>query len=105
MNHLRALGTVGVRLAVPSQFPCVAQELLFFRCGLARPPVSLKRIRPGWVMFSQETALKIFCDESIIRELESNFVVERPFVPSLRVESQRKGAVRDLPFRWVALDL
>jgi hypothetical protein len=32
MNHLRALRTAGVRLAVPSQFPWVAQGLLFFRC-------------------------------------------------------------------------
>ena len=56
-------------------------------------------------MFSQETTAEFSCDESIIRELESNFVVERPFVPSLRVESQRNGAVRDLSFRWAALDL
>jgi hypothetical protein len=56
-------------------------------------------------MVSQVTARKIFCDEAIIRELKSNFVVERPFVPSLRVESQRDGAVRDFSFRWVALDL
>jgi hypothetical protein len=68
-------------------------------------PVSLKRIRPGWVMFSQETAVKFFCDESIIRELESDFVVELPFVPSLRVEGQRNAAVRDCSFRWAALDL
>jgi hypothetical protein len=56
-------------------------------------------------MFSQVTALKFFCDEGVIRELESNFVVERPFVPSLRVERQRNAAVRDLSFRWAALDL
>ena len=69
------------------------------------PPVLPKRIRPGWVMFSQETAVKFFCDESIIRELESNFVVELPFVPSLRMESQRNAAVRDFSFRRAALDL
>ena len=69
------------------------------------PPVSLKRIRPGWVMFSQETALKFFCDESIIRELKSDFVVELPFVPSFRVEGQRNAAVRDCFFCWAALDL
>ena len=56
-------------------------------------------------MFSQVTVLEFFCDEGIIRELESNFVVERPFVPSLRVESQQNAAVRDFSFRWAALDL
>ena len=56
-------------------------------------------------MISQVTAGESSCDESIIRELESNCVVERSFVPSLRVESQRNAAVRDFSFRWVALDL
>jgi hypothetical protein len=37
MNHLRALGTVGVRLAVPSQFPRVAQGSRFFRCPEGAP--------------------------------------------------------------------
>jgi hypothetical protein len=32
MNHLRALRTVGVRLAITSQFPRVAQGSRFFRC-------------------------------------------------------------------------
>ena len=56
-------------------------------------------------MISQVTAVKSSCDEGIIRELESNCVVERPFVPSLRVESQQNAAVRDFSFRWAALDL
>ena len=90
--------------------PVEARSNLTDVSNLALRPMSLplflgKGIRPGWVMLSQETAVIVFYDESTIREHESNFVVERPFVPSLRVESQRNAAVRDFFFRWVALDL
>ena len=71
--------------------------------GAGRPPLSLKRIRPGWIMVTQDTPVKFSCQESTIRELESHFVVERPFVPSLRVDSQQNPAVRDFSFRWAAL--
>ena len=73
--------------------------------GLARPQVSLKGIRPGWVMLSQDTTVEFFSDDRTIRESKSNFVVELPLVGSLRVESQRNAAVRGFFFRWVALDL
>ena len=67
--------------------------------------VSLKGIRPGGVVLSQDTAEDFFCDRGIIRELEGNFVVELPSVASARVESQRNAAMRDFCFRRVALDL
>ena len=83
------------RLACPGSAPL----------GLARPQVSLKGIRPGWVMLSQDTTVEFFSDDRTIRESKSNFVVELPFVGSLRVEGQRNAAVPCFFFRWVALDL
>ncbi len=67
--------------------------------------VPLKGIRPSGVVLSQDTAENFFCDRGIIRELESNFVIEFPSVASGRVESQRNAAVGDFCLRWVALDL
>jgi hypothetical protein len=37
---------------------------------------------------SQDTAVEFLCNDRIVRELESNFVVELPFAGSARVESQ-----------------
>jgi hypothetical protein len=56
-------------------------------------------------MLSQGAAVNLFCKERTIGELESNFVVEFPFVGSVRVESQGNAADRDIAFHGVALDL
>ena len=67
--------------------------------------VSLKGIRPCCVVLSQDTAENFFCDRGIIRELESNFVIELPFVVLVRVNSQRNVAVLYFCLRWVALEM
>jgi hypothetical protein len=51
---------------------------------------------------SQDTAVEFLCNDRIVRELESNFVVELPFAGSARVESQwtdiQLGSIaRDVP--------
>src|SRR5271169_3223770 len=73
--------------------------------GLARPPVSLKGIRPGRVILSQGTALEFFDNVGTVGKLESHLIVEIPFVSSVRVKSQQNAAVRDFCFRWAALEL